>query len=538
MPKKNKNEIEISNAMDENVLNDNTSILDLDNDENSASEEKSVKKNISKRDSQKSNSVKKTKLTKSKAVKAKSTAKTKSKVSKNTKKNSSKQTRKRNDDISTYRSSSKKIEDELLKVTNIKSIEQIKKPRRIALMIAFYAVVVIGILTFILIRFSKPKKTNLLLEESINYEFLTEDTTSKRIVEESSSDKMEEESLETIDYRESSSERETKEATEKTTEKVTQKATEKVTEKTTEKVTEKKTERATEKKIEKTTERKTESTTESADISKRLMELTTKSADSYKLETVERETEPTMRAWPERRTIAEILPRYKDVLYSYPTFYQMSLSEIGVINTALTENYGIAKNKLWGEEISFANKGTNGLVYLNYTYLQQYIENYTSSVRQDYDKLKLAPYYNYIMNDKFHYDYKTYTTNLQLKLDFKNAKNQGMYYEIPAIIYEPAGTNVSSNGINRVDMRVLKKAKVGYTESFSLTSLLEVLDIECHTKHNPFFDIEDVIGMNPKAVSDMIGSGFDVRSLIEDEIFNYVLFDKKGYITALYMLKS
>ena len=125
-----------------------------------------------------------------------------------------------------------------------------------------------------------------------------------------------------------------------------------------------------------------------------------------------------------------------------------------------------------------------------------------------------------------------------MKLDFKNAKNQSLYYEIPATVYEPAGSNVSANGTNKISVRVLKRAKVGYTESFSLTALLEVLDIECNTKHNPFFDVDDIVGANPKAVIDMKESGFDVRSMIDEEIFNYVLFDKKGYITALYMLKS
>jgi hypothetical protein len=478
----------------------------------------------------KKNDVKKT----DKKMDDKKTDKQHKKAGKITTKSSSKKKSKKIETSSSKKKSSKNIEDELQKVTNIKSIEQIKKPQKIALMVAFYTVIVIAILTFCLIRFSKPKNTNLLIEESINYEFLTEEivSTSEKNVEESSTD--------TDDIKNDSQQNSdlllaltTKSAdsyksdTENKDESINKTESTKQIEnkKTIEETIKKQVEETTKKQVEETTKKQTEETSK-----KKVEETTKKQVESTeKIET---------KAWPKRSNVNDILPRYKEVIYPYPVFNQMSLEEIGLINNAITENYNTIKDKVFGEDISFANKGTNGILYLNYTYLQQFIETYTSTSKQSYEQLPVAPYYNYIMNDKFNFNYKTYTTNLNMKLDFKNAKNQGQYFEVPATIYEPTGSSVSSNGINKINVRVLKKAKVGYTESFSLTSLLEVLDIECHTKHNPFFDIEDLIGTNPKAITDMRESGFDVRNMIDEEIFNYVMFDKKGYITALYMLKS
>ena len=481
MPNDNNKKI-FGEADEFNNVSANNDILDLD-----VPEKKPVKK-AAKKTAKKKVSTKK--VTKSKKTSKTSTRKASAKKTTSKKTTSKKKVTKRN--VATQRKNNPKtIEDELLKVTNIKSVDQVKKPRKIALMLSFYAVIVIAIIVFCLIKFSKPNKNNLLLEETINYEYLTEEieTTTERIVVESSNEVNDADS---------------------------------------------------ENNIEKTQEKESETTN-------RLLELTTKSVNSYK-ETTEKEettkkpvetTEAIVtKAWPVRTNINELLPRYKEVIYPYSVYNQMTTDELGIINTALTNNYNIVKDKVFGENVTFANKGMNGIIYLNYTYLQEYLAAYAGGAKQYYDNLPYAPYYNYIMNDKFNFDYKTYTTNLNMRLDFKNAKNQGEYFEVPATVFEPSGVNVSANAYNKFNVRVLKNAKIGYTESFSLTALLEVLDIECNTKHNPFFSIDDVIGSNPKVLTDMIESGFDVRSMIDEEIFNYILFDKKGYITALYMLKS
>lgn len=462
---------------DVNVSSTSDDIIDLDAE---IKPKKKTEKKIAKKSAKKT--AKKTTKKRSTSSKSSKTKKTATKLSK---------AKKQSSIIvdAPKKSGSKSIEDELLKVTNIKSIEQVKKPKKIAMMVSFYLIIALAVIVFYLIKFSKTKNSDLLLEESINYDFLTEKVeATSRIVEESSSE---------MDYDNESS--------------------------------------------------------------NKLLELTTKSINSYKSttereetikkpestvveEATKRETENkaqmTTKAWPKRTNVKDILPKFKDVIYDYPTYYQMSLEEIGVIDNAISENYNAIKDDVFGENVSFSNKGANGILYLNYTYLKEYTDAYNSSIKQSYEQLPVVPYYNYIMNEKFNFDYKTYTTNLKMKLDFKNAKNQSLYYEVPATVYEPTGSNVSANGTNKITVRVLKKAKIGYTESFSLTALLEVLDIECHTKHNPFFDIEHVVGANPKAIADMKESGFDVRSMIDDETFNYVLFDKKGYITALYMLKS
>ena len=469
-------------------------------DENVGQKKKATKKKVKKAAKKKVVAKKTTnsKTAKKRVAKNSSTKKSVNKSLITSKKKTSKPVK-----ISNKRINAETIEEELLKVTNIKSVEQVKKPRKIALMIAFYAVIVVAILVFCLIRFSKPKKNNLLLKESIDYEYLTEEatTTTERIIEESSKeysdDKETQNRLLELTTKSINSYKATTEAEESTKKQETT-AKEETTKK-----------QETTKKTEETTKKQVETT----------VQITTK-------------------AWPSRAGVKDILPKFKEVIYDYPTYYQMSLDEIGMINAAISESYNAVKDNVFGESVSFSDKGANGLLYLNYAYLKEFTEGYTSNVKQGYDQLPVVPYYNYIMNDKFNFDYKSYTTNLKMKLNFRNAKNQGIYYEIPATVYEPTGSSVSANGTNKITVRVLRRAKVGYTESFSLTALLEVLDIECHTKHNPFFDIEDVIGTNPKAVTDMIESGFDVRSMIDDEIFNYVLFDRKGYITALYSLKS
>lgn len=420
---------------------------------------------------------------------------------------------------STKKNSAKSIEDELLKVTNIKSVEQVKKPKKIALMISFYSIIVLAILVFCLIKFSKPKRSDLLLEESINYDFLTEkiETTSRIIVESSSENDEEvvfESQSDSVDIRDRLTELTTKSIDSYNTE-----STKRISEVETTKQTE-------------TT--KNGETTKKSETTKQV-ETTKKSETTKQVETTE---QIVTKVWPKGNNVNEILPRYKEVIYPYSVYNQMSMEEIGIVNSALGENYKAVENKIFGEDVSFDTKGANGIIYLNYSYLKQYLEEYTSNNRQVYDQLPVAPYYNYIMNDKFKFNYQTYTTNLSMRLDFKNAKSKGAYFEIPATIIEPKDAQVSENGIYKTLVRVLKKAKVGYTESFSLSALLEVLDIECHTKHNPFFDVDEIIGLSPKVVNDMRESGFDVRSMLDDDAFNYVLFDKKGYITALYMLKS
>ena len=498
--------VDMDSNDDVNVTSSSDDIIDLDVDEKPA--KKQTKKTTKKPG--KKTTKKTTKKTANKTAK-----KTEKKKTKSTSKSTTKTRRPRKTsstaNVSTKSIGSKSIEDELLKVTNIKSAEQVKKPKKIAMMISFYAIIALAIIVFCLIRFSKPKKSDLLLKESINYDYLTEKIeTTSRIIEESSSEN-----------EESSSENEE-----------TTNIRDRLTELTTKSLNSYKAESTIED-VEDETTKKVE-TTKQAETTKQ-NETKKQNETTKKVETTK---EPETKSWPRRTNINEILPRYKEVIYPYAVYNQMSLEEIGIVNRALGENYKAVENDVFGENVPFDTKGNNGIIYLNYTYLQQYIDDFTSNRGQVYEQLPVAPYYDYIMNDKFKFNQQTYTTNLSMRLDFKSAKSKGAYFEIPATIMEPKGANVSENGVKKTIVRVLKKAKVGYTESFSLSALLEVLDIECHTKHNPFFDVEEITGLSPKVINDMRESGFDVRSTIEDEIFNYVLFDKKGYVTALYMLKS
>ena len=411
---------------------------------------KTTKSKVSKNVKKKSKTTKKTTKPKTKKGKKKT-------LSKTSESNGLRATR-------TYtKKSSNDIHEELQKITNIKSVEQIKKPKKIALLVSFYSVIVIAIAIFCFIKFSKTSVVLINEKETISYDLTEIETTS---VETVISDKETDKPVSTI------------------------------------------------------------STIKNENVS-------TKSETKADTNTKKVNIKP----WPVRKNVSQILPKYNQVLYSYATFYHMTIDEIGIINNELTENYKKIKDNLFGTDVPFDTKGKNGIVYLNYEYLQEFVKDYNYDIRKAYDDLPLAPYYEYIMNDKFKYSSSTYTTNLTMDLDFKNAKFQGYYYNIPATIYEPKGANVTDGGAYKTIIRVLKRAKVGYTEDFNLTSLLEVLDIECNTKHNPFFDIEDVVGAYPKAIKSMEQSGIDIKATIESSTFNYVLFDKKGYVTALYMLR-
>ena len=152
MPNDNNKKI-FGEADEFNNVSANNDILDLD-----VPEKKPVKKSIkkaAKKTAKKKVSIKK--VTKSKKTSKTSTKKVGAKKTTSKKTTAKKKVTKRN--VATQRRNNPKtIEDELLKVTNIKSVDQVKKPRKIALMLSFYAVIVIAIIVFCLIKFSKPNK--------------------------------------------------------------------------------------------------------------------------------------------------------------------------------------------------------------------------------------------------------------------------------------------------------------------------------------------------------------------------------------------
>ena len=391
------------------------------------------------------------------------------------------------------------VREELRKITNIKSVEQLKKPKKIAFMVCFYVFLFIALIAFLLIKFSRIKKVEIVFERE----------TENRVIE-TIGETYYRDDLFAINQSDAANLDDiTEEAGEEVTEEATEKATEVVEETS---------------KVETTKAETTKKETTKAE--------TTKVEDSEINETVKpRQSTP-------RINLTSILPRYNTALYSYSTFYQMPLEEIGVVYNALEADYKQIENKVFGEAVTFTEKGKNGITYLNYTNLKDFITGFSDETRNLYDSLERAPYYSYIMNKTFEYSHSTYTTNLRVWFDFRKAVDKGLYYEVPAIAFEPNNSKVSKGREKILNLRVLKKSNFGYSQSFELASLLEILDIECNTKHNPYFDIKEIVGVNPSAVAKMFESEFNIPALISDSIFNYVLFDKKGYVTGAFMFQS
>ena len=375
------------------------------------------------------------------------------------------------------------VREELRKITNIKSVEQLKKPKKIAFMVCFYVFLFIALIAFLLIKFSRIKKVEIVFERE----------TENRVIE-TIGETYYRDDLFAINQSDAAN-----------LDDITEEAGEEVIEETTKAETTKK------------------ETTKAE---------TTRVEDSEINETVKpRQSTP-------RINLTSILPRYNTALYSYSTFYQMPLEEIGVVYNALEADYKQIENKLFGEAVTFTEKGKNGITYLNYTNLKDFITGFSDETRNLYDSLERAPYYSYIMNKTFEYSHSTYTTNLRVWFDFRKAVDKGLYYEVPAIAFEPNNSKVSKGREKILNLRVLKKSNFGYSQSFELASLLEILDIECNTKHNPYFDIKELVGVNPSAVAKMFESEFNIPALISDSVFNYVLFDKKGYVTGAFMFQS
>lgn len=409
------------------------------------------------------------------------------------------------------------VSEELKKVSNFKSTDQLKKPRKIFFMACFYVVIILAVLIFVFIKlsninkndnqYSNYKETTVGLEDDIESskflpievaKFDIETNESIDIVEETT-----EKSLETAEKVHETTEKLLK-ITEKTLESAenVHEITEKVLE-TTKKVLE------TTEKVSETTEKVLETTESAKDLIEKVEETTNKTVDK------------TKKTYLEIVDVATLLPKLDENIFSYATFYQYNLDELGTIYKYLESKNNSIKDRVFGE-IDFNEKGKNGIIYLNFMNIKNFMIDYNNFVPQSYEKLGKTAYCDYLKN----------TRGVTIAIDFKNAKLAGLYYDIPAKCYEPGVDKAKS-----ITLKVLNKAKVGFSESFILTSMLEILDIEWHTKHNPYFDVEDVVGVDAKANKAIEGTSFNIPEMLEHSKFDYIVFDKKGYVTDIFKLK-
>lgn len=437
------------------------------------------------------------------------------------------------------------ISGELLKVSNIKSREQVKKPKRIIFLASVYSILMLSLVVALFIKLSKPKKTLLKDPDETFADVGETRLLLEREETEENNEVIEETLLEDEDFensskliferlKEASIEKEKKKIenkkkeTEETTEEIIEETTEEEIEETTEEIVEETTEETTKKIVKKETIKKV---SDKEETTKKVVakEETTEKETKKKNETEKEET-TIKKTTTDRKSMSALLPNYKNVIYSIPFFNQFSINEIGILSKGIETGYKAIEDNLFGNDVPVETKGKNGVVYLNNLYISEFTKNYTSDTRQRYDRLPETSYAEYVLSSDVGYSNTTYTNNLSVKFDFKNAKNETDYYEIPAIFYEKDGNT------KKYKVRVLKKAKVGFANDFNLSAMLEVLDIEWNTKNNPLFDIEECVGAIPKVKTTFKNPAFNIPEMLECDKFNKVFYDRKGYITAIFRI--
>lgn len=392
------------------------------------------------------------------------------------------------------------VSEELRKISNIKSMEQQKKPRRIAFMIGFYVLLFIAVIVFCMIWFSKSDKRD---ESTNEYDFEYVEYSSVDIYDNLFPELNEEETTEEETFEDTTIDEVTNAETVTAKKENTKKETSK--NKTT------KTE-STKKSNEKEETIAESSYKTSTEILKAVRESTTKKSN---ISIGKREiTNAEIGAASNNKKIIEKLTNTRDKdavydfakeIYSKATYYQFSANDIMDIKNMITDMYDSIKDDVFGDAVSFDLKGKNGIIYINYQNLMSFIKEKTDTRASEYDAL--------IPVERLSDD---------IIFNFTDAADRGIYYDIPA-----------NNGTRMITMKILKGAKVGFTSDYALTSTLEILDMECNTKINTYYGIEDLVGKNPRYLNMKTDGNFDIGEALKNKRFNYVIYDKKGYITDL-----
>lgn len=362
---------------------------------------------------------------------------------------------------------------ELKKVTSSMSKEQVKKPRKIAFMVCFYVTLCVAVLIFCLIRFSKPRVVD------------TSENKYKEMYEELYREVYETSEILYVDKNETETESETAREIEKETETI--------------------------KKIVETTKKEMETTNRAVETTRKEIETTKETVRTaiFNKSTAKPQAGIKESTKSNNLAIEKVLPKYDRELYSFATFYQYDKADLQQTYNYLGMYYDKIKDLVFGNGITQNDKGINGIIYLNYNNMKNFMTTINDTIRAKY--IALAD---------------VQTSDQPLTFDFKNARDMDMYYEIPA-----------SDGKKKLSLMVLKKAKVGFSQSYNLTSTLEILDIECNTKHNPYFDIDDIVGESPKIKEKFKEQAYNLDDMLYTTRFNHIKYDKKGYITDIFYIQ-
>ena len=134
--------------------------------------------------------------------------------------------------------------------------------------------------------------------------------------------------------------------------------------------------------------------------------------------------------------ITKIMPKFKDNLYSEATFDEFDIKILNKASKQLDEQISKVSNVIYGDNDHY-EKAKRRLLYMNRSNLRAVISSYSETYRNEYKKINKPNYYDYLKNKEFQYDTNERSNNLGAFVYLDNAVDKGIYYEIPAIYYEP-----------------------------------------------------------------------------------------------------
>lgn len=134
--------------------------------------------------------------------------------------------------------------------------------------------------------------------------------------------------------------------------------------------------------------------------------------------------------------VTRVMPKFRDNLYSEATFDEYDIKTLNKALKQLDEQIKKVSNVIYGDNDHY-EKAKRRLLYMNRSALRTAISSYSEMDRNEYDEIVKPIYYDYLKTEEFQYSKKERSNNLGAFVYIDEAKDCGMYYEIPALYYEP-----------------------------------------------------------------------------------------------------
>ena len=142
--------------------------------------------------------------------------------------------------------------------------------------------------------------------------------------------------------------------------------------------------------------------------------------------------------------ITKVMPDFRNTLYSEPNFYQYNIHTLEAAASQLTSHYNKVKDEIYHEK-DYYEEGQRGMYKYNLDNLNNAIKKLnTATFSEAYATLSEAEYIPFITDPLYKYDSKVHRNNLYISLDFFNAVDKGLYYEMPCQFYVPFLINKAS----------------------------------------------------------------------------------------------